>query len=158
MTMKSSGVLPGVLVASAAAGPIFLLFIGLASLYLQLPRPIVIDAWEATGILYTMPFAMIFGACFSLPANIVGALSMAMFGRYLACARTRLAWALAGGLCGGLLAWVFASDSGLREGGIATVMTSVACAVICRHFIVWTGRRERRASRNHAAPSARVVP
>lgn len=110
--------------ASVAAGPVFVLTAALADLYLKLPAPIVIDPQSVLLLIGLCLPAMVVGTIVALPINGVGALAMLAFSGSFAPARSRAAWALAGGALGCIGAWLFATDANFS---FAVVATSAFC-------------------------------
>ena len=119
----------GIVLASVLAGPVFLLTAGLADLYLRIPAPIVVDAQSVWLLIGLCVPATVFGTIVAAPINGIGALAMMALGGGWPPARTRTAWALAGGLTGGALVWLFAPAAHV---GFALIATSTFCAWLSR--------------------------
>ncbi|ATY31632.1 hypothetical protein CVN68_06320 [Sphingomonas psychrotolerans] len=102
----------------------FVLTAALADLYLKLPAPIVIEPQSVLLLVGLCLPAMVIGTIVALPINGVGALAMLAFGGSFAPARSRTAWALAGGILGGVGVWLFETDANFS---FAVVATSVFC-------------------------------
>lgn len=126
--------LGGAGIASASAGPIFALTLGLGILPISgQPIPIVVD--EPFGwVILLIPITLV-GAILSLIPNIVGSGLMGWLGRSNAALRLPVAWGIAGGLlAAGWIAFVpEASEMAFPLGATGTV-----CAMISRRFTVWS--------------------
>lgn len=133
----SGSVMPGICVAAVAAGPVFVTVTTLASLYLRLPAAIVVTA-EAVGVfcLALIP-ATLLGAIVALPVNAIGALLMTYLGKHLPVVRSSAAWAIAGGVKGGIVAALL--DLGDSEPSLAfgLVVTSALCGWLCSRWLRW---------------------
>lgn len=114
--------------ASLLAGPSFVLTEALAALYLQLPAPIAVRPEAVFGIFAAACIAVVFGAFVALPVNVIGAFAMLALGGVYAPARTRTAWALAGGMMGAVGVWLFNPGP---QFGFALVATSALCGWVC---------------------------
>jgi len=135
MSLHASPGCGAALAASLAAGPVFLLSLIAAMVYVTLPAPIPLDASAAIGIPLALIPAMIVGFVLAFVPNLLGSAVMAWIAEGHEAARDPLAWVAAGALIGAGLA---ASFSGLQSpGGFATIFTSAVCARICRAQFEW---------------------
>lgn len=131
---EPAGVLPakGFIVASIAAGPVFVASFAAALLYAQVPHaiPVEIGFADLGVVAFMAPIVVVAGFLLSLIPNLVGAAAMtAISGRH-PLGRAPLLWVLAGGAIGGLLAWLMQIPDGPTA--FALVATSALCARICR--------------------------
>ena len=127
---------PSIALASLAAGPIFLISTAAAALYLQLPRPVVVDPWEAAQFaLMAIPAAMVGFLLSGLP-NLIGSRLLVRAGTFYPWARAPLAWSATGALLGGALAGL---TGAFAEPAYAfgLIVTSACCAAICRLSVCW---------------------
>jgi hypothetical protein len=118
-----------IVAAACAAGPIFLLSSAVAALYLELPRPVVLEVRELVAFLPMLLAAAFAGFIPAFILNWLGAALMTALARLGGPARGRSGWILAGAGIGGLMAATLGADG---AGGFALVVTSAACAAICR--------------------------
>jgi hypothetical protein len=135
MPARRSSTLPLAL-ASLAAGPIFLFATGLAALYLQLPRPVVLEPGEVIAFAALAAPAALVGFVLSLLPNLVGRYLLIRAGGALPQMRRRAVWIATGALHGAALAWgtgAFAQP----PYAFGLILTSAACAGICRKSACW---------------------
>jgi hypothetical protein len=139
--MKTKGS-PGyaAIVASSAAGPIFLISLFAAILYLQTPSAIPFGVGEAAalaaGSALLVP-AFLVGFFLALLPNLVGASVMAALAETVEEARAPVAWVAAGALGGAGIAVLssgFGSDPPIA---FALIVTGGLCAGICRRTFAW---------------------
>ncbi|HEX8571118.1 MAG TPA: hypothetical protein VF759_00035 [Allosphingosinicella sp.] len=127
---------PSIALASLAAGPIFLASTAAASLYLRLPRPVVVEPWQAASfVLMAMP-AVIVGFLLSVLPNMIGSRLMVRAGAALPWARAPVAWAASGALMGGGLVGLTGAFSE-PAAAFGLIATSACCAAICRLSVCW---------------------
>jgi hypothetical protein len=139
--MRSKGS-PGyaAIVASAAAGPIFLVSLFAAILYLQMPSAIPFGAGEAAALLWASALlvpSFVIGFFLALLPNLVGASAMATLAESVEEARAPIAWVAAGALGGAGIAVLtsgFGSDPPIA---FALVVTGGLCAGLCRRTFAW---------------------
>lgn len=136
MKVMTGTLLPGVFAASVVAGPFFALMTTLATLYLRLPRPIVMDPQDI-GLAAMIFFpTLLVGFVVGLPINALGGNLMALIGRYVSAARSKRAWVLVGGAIG----LGFAVATGMKdspEAAFGLVATSAICAGFCSRWVEW---------------------
>lgn len=131
------GINTGVLGASLAAGPMFVIATALAWLYLQLPRPLVITSEGMLGLfLLCLPAAAI-GFFLAIGPNLVGTAVMNVLGERVEVARTPLVWIVAGSASGALIAFLFGALPGNPAVAFGLIVTSAACARTCRRGACW---------------------
>lgn len=128
--------LAAALIASVAAGPLFVTSLSLAIVYLRLPQPIVVSAAEAGAFAGALTLASVFGFILGLVPNIVGALIMSNFSERVEELRSPVAWMGAGALFGGCIALLANLDRSEPEMMFALIFTSVACAWISWAYLL----------------------
>jgi hypothetical protein len=122
--------------ASVASGPIFLLSLGAATLYREIPKPIEIEFLQAVSLLMLAVPASIVGLFLSMLPNLCGTFALQRLGGRVALTRAVPIWIAVGGGFG----WVIASLVGALDNPnvtFALVFTSAACAYICRRGVQW---------------------
>lgn len=137
MTRRIGSPLIAALLASAVAGPLFAALLGLAAVYLQLPRPITIDPAVA-GIAVLIAFPALFvGFALAFVPTLIGSMMLSAIADRDEHFRLPELWMVVGGLAGTGLAWL----AGLRGGEpaiiFALVATSAICAGLCRCQFDW---------------------
>jgi len=134
--MSKSSLAPGVILACFAAGPLFMVSTALATLYTNLPNPIVVSSSELLGFVAIIAPSIIVGGILALGPTMVGASAMRAFSERYEAARAPIIWTGMGALCGAALALALGafSDSPAAFGLIAT---SALCACICRFQLQW---------------------
>lgn len=126
----------GVIAASVAAGPIFLLATLIAEATFDRTLWGGIDQALSTMAILSL-FSVPFGFVFSFVPNLVGAWALSRLGCGNDAVRLPVVWALVGGVAAGLFAWAVNSDEA-DAGLIATfAVTGAACALICRRPVRW---------------------
>ena len=135
MKVRSGTLFTGVLVAGLVAGPLFLITTVASALYLQLPRPIIIEPGPFAGFMFAMLPTTVVGALIGWPVNAIGGNLMALLGQIIPSARTKLSWAVVGGTAG--LVFAVAVDAPL-EASTGLVVTSTACAWLCSRWVEWS--------------------
>ena len=132
MTTRGS---PGyaAIVASAAAGPVFLASLGAAIFYLQMPRAIAVEelASAALGLAIVIP-AFLVGFVLAIMPNVIGAAVMATLSESFGVAREPAIWVMAGGLAGAGIAALTSGFGPEPPIGFALIVTGAVCAAICR--------------------------
>lgn len=129
---KFTAHLGGIMLAALVAGPTFLLMTGLAELYSKLPAPIVFQPESVLLLIWLSVPATVVGLLIALPVNALGAAAMLALGKGFSPARTRIGWALAGAVLGGLGVWLIGAPS---SPSFALVTTSAVCGWLCsRHY------------------------
>lgn len=123
----------GVLLATLAAGPLFVL-----PLVVVLPSAPNGAAQAAPALLLMLPFSIVFGALISAIPNLLGATVLGALGAGNIGARLPVFWALAGAGAGALIEWAFTATQ--PDGGGPTLLlagTGAGCALICRWGTRW---------------------
>lgn len=154
--IRSKYSLASIVLASLAAGPVFLLGLAASAWAATAASPVPIPADLGFGtfgvVVVTIP-AIVVGFVLAIVPNILGATVMTRLGRRNVAMRLPIAWALAGGLATGLpfelLSIAPAGDD--RIGVFAFVFTGTCCALICRRRAEWAGADDR------ALPSRRLT-
>lgn len=116
--------------AMLAAGPLFTTATALASLYAELPAPVVIEPSTVFGFLFLQIPALVVGAVLALVPTLVGTGAMQALSRSCSWARSGAAWVLAGAALGVLIAAVF-DAIGTPPVAFGLVATSAGCAGLC---------------------------
>lgn len=137
--IKPESLLPGVLFAGIAAGPLFVLTTAAASLYLLLPAPVEVTSAGLAFFVMMLLFAMIFGTIVAIPVNAVCATAMAAAGRYIAFARLPVVWSGAGALLAAAAVFPLDIPSHQPASAFGLIATSAACGWICGRCTQWTG-------------------
>ena len=127
----------GVLGASFVAGPVFVIATALASLYLQLPRPLVITTEGVLQLLLICLPAVAFGFFLAIGPNLVGTALMTLVSARVELARTPFMWIVAGSASGALIAFLFGALSGSPAVAFGLIVTSATCARTCRRPGCW---------------------
>ncbi len=127
----------GVGAASLLAGPVFVTSCALASLYLELPRPIVVSANQLGLFLILLIPAVAVGFLIAFVPVAIGAALLFRLGRQFEVLRAPIAWTLVGAAIGIALVAALELDGAWREIGFGLVATCAICATICRRRIVW---------------------
>ncbi len=141
MKIRSGTLAGGVLLAGAASGPFFVLSTGLATLYLRLPHPIILDAGEVAGVIVLMIPAFFVGAVIGTSISAVGANVMVLIGSQFAIARPKPVWTMTG-LAIGI---AFAKATGMiqsPEAAFGFIATCTLCAWLCSRGVEWVGDGE----------------
>jgi len=125
------------IIASTAAGPLFLLSLTGATLYLRMPEPIPVDPSALLGIAAMLVPAFVIGFVLAFVPNLLGASAMATLAERRDAARAPFAWTAAGALAGTGIAALFADFNDDRSVAFALILTSAACARICRAQLHW---------------------
>ena len=128
--------------ASVAAGPLFLLGVGIG---LWADDPGAAHTIDLTGsIIPATPLiallTIFFGAIVAVLPNLLGASLMTWLGNRNEAARMPVMWALAGALaCAFLVMAVDYGPAGTRSTTtlVAFTFTGACCALICRRRIIW---------------------
>ncbi len=127
--MKIGRLAVGILIATLAAGPIFVLpFIGMGLIRGDTTAPSAL----AQGLAISA-FAIPYGAMLAILPNVLGAAAMVWAGGQLPLARSWIAWASAGLVSGALLGLLIGTGGPLMLG-----WTGLWCALICRAMARWT--------------------
>jgi hypothetical protein len=123
------------LIASAAAGPLFLASFAAASAYLQLPHPIVVRAQDLDfGLVMAATMA---GFIIGFLPNLVGSAVMKAIGDTNAAARSAALWTAVGAAAGTAIALLFYGPQPDPTGSFAFIATSAICARLCRTQMHW---------------------
>jgi hypothetical protein len=113
-----------VAIASLFAGPIFVLFLTVATLYLQMPAPVPIDLSGFAMMPLALSLAAIVGFLPAFALNLAFASLMSLLARIGGPARSRAFWLAAGAGAGGLLVLLSGAGGGAAA---ALVATGAAC-------------------------------
>lgn len=136
MHVKSNTLAPGILVAGAAAGPIYVLSTVLSTLVLS-PSDRLLFGPNDVGILIMLTLSsIIFGAIIGLPVSGLGGALMAYLGKHLAPARLPVAWACAG-TCIGLVAVMLIDSEWITATPL--LITCTTCAWLTNRWVEWEG-------------------
>ncbi len=133
---RSSPFYGSIALASLAAGPIFLVSTGLASAYLQLPRPVSVDPAQVAPLILLFIPAIIIGFVLSFIPNLIGSSLLRFTGGAFPTARARPVWIGAGALAGTAIAWSIGAFAGPAY-AFGLIFTSAGCAAICRLSAYW---------------------
>lgn len=126
------GLARGVPLATVAAGPAFLIGMGLGQLGAT-ADPVTVGP-AALGLPLLLFPAIVVGAVLSILPILIGGYAMAWIGQQNAALRLAPAWALAGALTAGLLGLWFEIDPDTM---IALGATGAICALVCRRYVRW---------------------
>jgi hypothetical protein len=139
--------------ASVAAGPLFLLGIGIGLLADDpgAARTIDLTGSMILGVPVIMPLTAVFGAIVALPPNLLGASLMTWLGNRNEAARLPMMWGLAGALtCAFFVAAAGAGPAGGHSVTlVAFTFTGACCALICRRRIKWDAEPQRHEAMSH---------
>ncbi len=132
----------GPIIASIAAGPVFVISGAASALYLTLPRPIPTNVPDLFGVLISSAFimlpAIVLGWFIAIVPCFAGTAALGNLGRVTPWVRLPLLWALVGG---GVMAvpLLLFSDFGNNADALIFAFTAAGtvCALICRRFTVW---------------------
>ena len=127
----------GVLGASFMAGPVFVIATALASLYLKLPRPLVITTEGVLQLLLFCLPAVAFGFFLAIGPNLIGTALMNVVGERVEVARSSFMWTVAGSSSGALIAFLFGALPANPAIAFGLIVTSAACARTCRQRACW---------------------
>ena len=136
MIARTGSLSDGIAAAMLSAGPIFVAMLGLHEAYRRFPGPI--DTVSAGDLLLMIPMApavIAIGGVLSIPAILVGGLTMRALGTAFAWTRLPLLWIVAGAGFGVAIACLFARES--PPSAFALIATSALCAGICRRPVIW---------------------
>lgn len=127
--MRAGSPLPAVTAASIVAGPLFLTSAAVASLYLELPKTIVVGPEQFTWFLLTLVPSLLFAFLPAFVLNLIGSSLMIGLTGMGRSALPPEAWLAAGAAIGSGVAASFGAGP---EIAFALVATSALCAWICR--------------------------
>lgn len=120
----------GMAAAATAAGPLFMLFLAVAS---SVQNPTT----TASNLGFTLvfaPIAMLVGLILALPASLAG-LPLAWLGARFGAARHPAVWAVVGAAVGSCIPHF--PDDGASPASLLTACVGMACALICRSIVRW---------------------
>ena len=123
--------------ACMVAGPIFLTSAVLASLYLKLPKPILMSPKDVFGFLFILIPALPIGFLLALVPVMIGTGLLWLLGEKDRRFRTPVLWVATGAGAGALLAMTLGVASEPRYAGFALVVTSAVCALVSRKQATW---------------------
>lgn len=118
--------------AALAAGPIFLTAAALATLYLELPRPVVVPLQSILHFLFLLIPATVVGTILATLPVLLAAAMLHWLGRHSDVLRSTMAWVAVGAGAGALLAWLIDTGFQERQLGFALTATAATCALITR--------------------------
>jgi len=130
------------LLATFAAGPLFLITMALAAAYLQLPHPIPFDGTVLLIALPALAFSLIPGMVVGLLLNGLGTIVMTALADHFTWARSAMAWTFAGAVAGFGMARAFGSSPEVEPLQFALVATSAICAWLCHGRLNWHDEEE----------------
>lgn len=130
---RPTHVIAGAMIASLAAGPVFLLALCFAAVLAAIPEPIVPQASWITATLIVIP-AFIIGLIVSMVPNIICASVLSELATHAPEFRTPPLWAAIGGLVTGVPGILLEAQPEILFPFIAT---STICALLCRAYILW---------------------
>jgi hypothetical protein len=127
-----------VILASLAAGPIFVVATALAAAYLQLPRALdaTVDPHGIAALILLPIPVVLFGFILSFVPNLIGTALLLLAGFEFPTARTRAAWIATGALFGTGIAWQTTGFE-VPAAAFGLISTSACCAAICRKSALW---------------------
>ena len=143
------------LLPAFAAGPLFVATYACASLYLQMPRPILLEPSEMASLLVIMVPASLVGFVIGFVPIALGGAIMAALSERFEEARLPQSWAAAGALAGaGLDRLLFAQTPWSGPQDFAIIATSAACATLCWAMMRRSDRKRlRREGRRPPTPA-----
>ena len=120
--------------AAIAAGPSFLIWLGIALYVSAIPGPVPVTNDVAAPLIMAFFASLIVGTMIALLPCLFGTWAMALLGERLAIMRPMTVWGLVGAtLAGGFVAGVTRDDVGqLSPIVIAMALTGATCAAIAR--------------------------
>lgn len=127
----------GILRGTAAAGPVFLVAIGLVTLATTV-GPIAIRPDAAmVAVVGIAALSVPVGAVLALVPVTLGTALLAAAGRGNAGLRLPVAWAVIGGLAAGLAMVAIDGPGSDGVGRVALVLTGAICALLARSGVTW---------------------
>lgn len=125
-------------IAALTAGPVFVISAALALLYLELPRPIEIDASQVAGFALILPVAAVVSVIVALGPAFMATQLLAALGEIWAPARQTGFWVATGTALGVLLGWLLVRGAWVDEiGAFPWVVASAWTAWRCRRGVEW---------------------
>ena len=134
--MAHSSISAGIVVATFAAGPLFITAAAVGSLCLQSPQSIAVEPSDALWLVFGFFFASAGGCILSIVPNLVGTSLLAWLADRWPTARRPEFWTTVGILAGVGIA-IADGPSQSPSAAFAVIVTSAACAWLCRRPIVW---------------------
>ena len=122
-------------VASLASGPAFIAFYIFATLYLQLPNPVVVRLEYLAAFAVLLMPAAIAGFVLGIGPTFLGALLMTALARDGAAGALPQSWALVGGGAAYAVASIAWPIQGEQAIVFALVATGAFCALVCWRLI-----------------------
>lgn len=122
--------------AAATSGPVFMIALAASTLYLELPRPIVIEAESAFGFLLAIPVSAAVSALVAILPCVLATKLLAVAGEVWQPARDTAVWLLVGAGLGRLLALALPAQE-FGGASFAWVTTSIWAAWMCRRGVEW---------------------
>ena len=135
--MRGAIIARGVLAATVAAGPLFVLAVWTAAAQSGVVAWSDLRGAGAAGVVAAMLFAVPFGMALGIIPNLAGAAALAALGRRNDGVRLPVFWALIGAGLGGLADGTIVATGGTT--GFVPLFTPVclACALLCRAGTRW---------------------
>jgi len=122
--------------AAATSGPFFMIVLAASTLYLELPRPILIEAGSAFGFVLAIPVSAGVSALVATLPCLLATKLLAAAGRAWPPARDTAAWLLVGAGLGSLLAAALPAEE-FGGASFAWIATSIWAAWMCRRGVEW---------------------
>lgn len=130
---RSSSAKAAALIAATAAGPLFVAIFAGATLYSQLPHPILVSGQDVGLFILVLLLSMPFGFVISILPNLICATVMAAISDESELAREPAGWPLAGGAI--VIGAIWFVDGRIDDAvDVAMILTGATCAHICRRF------------------------
>ena len=137
--MAHDSTLPGVLVASISAGPIFTTATTLALAYGMLPASVAVSELALLAWMFGVTVGGMIGLFLALIPNLLGSAALARLGEAWPEARAPLLWVVTGAALAGIVALAFGADN---AAGFGLVVTGAANAGLCRRGLRWADDEE----------------
>jgi hypothetical protein len=119
-----------ILLATAVAGPVFLICLVGATLWDFVPRPIPFEAMAILPFLLALFVAFFVGLIIAFVPVALGTVAMSALAERWDAARAMPAWAAAGAISGGGILFLLGQAPGASA--FALMATSMACAMVAR--------------------------
>ena len=128
----------GAIVATLAAGPVFIIGLGLSTWMADMTQTVPLHAISVAGVMIVpvMIYATVGGAILSFLPNLIGTTVMAWLADRNLGMRLAVAWALVGTLVPGLTIVIADSGKGGTTFAVALIFTGAVCAVISHRMTI----------------------
>ena len=133
----SSSVGRPIVIASLLAGPVFVTSCALASLYLKLPKPVVVSGSEFGLFLVLLGPALIAGFLLAFVPVAIGTAALVALGERSPAFRSPGMWSAVGAAIGIGLVTALKLDGPWQEFGFALVVTCAVCALVSHKIALW---------------------